>query len=130
MKTKKIFLPESELPRYWYNILPDMPTPMEPPLHPGTGEPVGPDDFAPLLPMALIEQEVSQQSEIPIPEEINPTQPLPRRITIKRPVPNEYIRKPVPANGEVRFLLPAPSLDCPFKYLWSKSAFFRNPCGG
>jgi tryptophan synthase beta chain len=45
MKTKKIFLPESELPRYWYNILPDMPTPMEPPLHPGTGEPVGPDDF-------------------------------------------------------------------------------------
>jgi tryptophan synthase beta chain len=39
-------------------------------LHPGTGEPVGPDDFAPLLPMALIEQEVSQQSEIPIPEEV------------------------------------------------------------
>ena len=70
METKKIFLPESELPRYWYNILPDMPTPMEPPLHPGTGQPVGPDDLEPLMPMAIIEHEVSQQSEIPIPDEV------------------------------------------------------------
>ncbi|MCP4667439.1 MAG: TrpB-like pyridoxal phosphate-dependent enzyme, partial [Deltaproteobacteria bacterium] len=68
--TKKIFLPESELPRYWYNIQADMPTPMEPPLHPGTGEPAGPDDLAPIFPMALIEQEVSQEREIPIPEEV------------------------------------------------------------
>ena len=68
METKKIFLPESELPRYWYNILPDMPNPMEPPLHPGTGEPVGPADLEPLLPMSLIEQEVSQESEIAIPD--------------------------------------------------------------
>jgi tryptophan synthase beta chain len=68
MEIKKIFLPESELPRYWYNIQPDMPTPMEPPLHPGTGEPVGPADLEPLLPMSLIEQEVSQDREIAIPE--------------------------------------------------------------
>jgi len=68
METKKIFLSESEMPRYWYNIMADMPTPMEPPLHPGTGQPVGPEDLAPLLPMALIEQEVSQEREIPIPE--------------------------------------------------------------
>ncbi len=68
MEVKKIFLPESELPRYWYNILPDMPTPVEPVLHPGTGQPVGPDDLAPLLPMGCIEQEVSTQREIPIPE--------------------------------------------------------------
>ena len=70
METKKILLPESELPRYWYNVLPDMPTPMEPPLHPGTGEPIGPADLEPLLPMSMIEQEVSQESEIPIPEGI------------------------------------------------------------
>ena len=70
MEVKKIFLPESELPRQWYNIAADMPTPMEPPLHPGTGEPVGPDDLAPIFPMPLIEQEVSQERWIDIPEEV------------------------------------------------------------
>ena len=70
MKKKKIFLPESEMPTHWYNIQADMPTPMEPPLHPGTGQPVGPADLEPLLPMPLIEQEVSQEREIKIPEEV------------------------------------------------------------
>jgi len=70
MEVKKIFLPESELPRQWYNIQADMPTPMEPPLHPGTGEPVGPDDLAPIFPMPLILQEVSQERWIDIPEEV------------------------------------------------------------
>ena len=70
MEVKKVFLPESELPRQWYNILADMPTPMEPPLHPGTGQPVGPDDLAPIFPMNLIEQEVSQERYIDIPEEV------------------------------------------------------------
>jgi tryptophan synthase beta chain len=70
MDVKKIFLPESEIPRQWYNIAADMPTPMEPPLHPGTGEPVGPDDLAPIFPMPLIEQEVSQERWIDIPEPI------------------------------------------------------------
>jgi tryptophan synthase beta chain len=70
METKKFVLPESELPRQWYNIMPDMPTPMEPPLHPGTGQPVGPADLAPIFPMPLIEQEVSQAREIDIPEEV------------------------------------------------------------
>ena len=70
MKNKKIVLPESELPRQWYNIMPDLPDPMEPPLHPGTGEPVGPDDLAPIFPMPLIEQEVSQESYIDIPDEV------------------------------------------------------------
>ena len=70
METKKIVLPESEIPRQWYNIMPDMPTPMEPPLHPGTGKPVGPDDLAPIFPMPLIEQEVSQKGMIDIPDEI------------------------------------------------------------
>ncbi|MDY6793143.1 MAG: TrpB-like pyridoxal phosphate-dependent enzyme [Thermodesulfobacteriota bacterium] len=70
MQTKKIFLPESELPRQWYNVAADMPTPMEPPLHPGTGQPVGPEDLAPIFPMPLIEQEVSQERFIDIPEEV------------------------------------------------------------
>ena len=70
MENRKIFLPESEIPRQWYNIMADMPTPMEPPLHPGTGQPAGPDDLAPIFPMPLIEQEVSQERFIDIPEEV------------------------------------------------------------
>jgi len=70
MEVKKIFLPESELPRKWYNIAADMPTPMEPPLHPGTGQPCGPEDLAPIFPMPLIEQEVSQERWIDIPDEV------------------------------------------------------------
>ena len=70
MKQVKIFLDESEMPRQWYNVLADMPTPMSPPLHPGTGQPVGPDDLAPVFPMNLIEQEVSTERWIDIPEEV------------------------------------------------------------
>ena len=70
MKVKKIFLPESEMPTQWYNIQADMPTPMEPPLHPGTGQPIGPEDLAPLFPMGLIAQEVSQERYIEIPDEV------------------------------------------------------------
>ncbi len=66
----KYTLDESELPRRWYNIATDMPSPMQPVLHPGTGQPVGPDDLAPLFPMELILQEVSDQAEIAIPEEV------------------------------------------------------------
>ena len=47
----KILLDESEMPRQWYNIIPDLPEPPPPPLHPGTREPVGPEDLAPLFPM-------------------------------------------------------------------------------
>lgn len=81
MDAKKIFLPESEIPRQWYNIAADMPTPMEPPLHPGTGQPVGPDDFAPLFPMPLILQMVSQERFIDIPE------PVLEKYLIWRPTP-------------------------------------------
>ena len=63
----KILLDESEMPTQWYNITPDLPTPPPPPLHPGTHEPIGPDDLAPLFPMALIMQEVSTDSYIDIP---------------------------------------------------------------
>jgi tryptophan synthase beta chain len=67
---KKVFLTEEEMPKSWYNIAADMPTPMPPPLHPGTGQPVGPDDLAPIFPMNLIEQEVSQERFVSIPEPV------------------------------------------------------------
>src|SRR2546430_16136 len=66
----KFLLDESQLPRRWYNIRPDMPTAPQPVLHPGTGQPVGPDDLAPLFPMELIGQEVSEDAEIPTREEV------------------------------------------------------------
>ena len=66
----KVLLDESEIPTQWYNIVPDLPSPPPPALHPGTLEPAGPDDFAPLFPMALIMQEVSQDSYIDIPGEV------------------------------------------------------------
>ena len=70
MEQTKFLLDESQIPRRWYNVVADMPTAPRPVLHPGTGEPVGPDDLAPLFPMALILQEVSEDAEIAIPEEI------------------------------------------------------------
>ena len=66
----KYVLSENEMPRAWYNIVPDLPRPPEAVLHPGTKQPVGPDDLAPLFPMALIMQEVSGESYIEIPEPI------------------------------------------------------------
>lgn len=66
----KILLDESEMPTRWYNIVPDLPAPPPPPLHPGTREPIGPDDLAPLFPMALIMQEVSADPYIDIPDEV------------------------------------------------------------
>ncbi len=66
----KVMLDESEMPTRWYNIIPDLPEPPPPVLHPGTHQPVGPDDLAPLFPMALIRQEVSTDSYIDIPQEV------------------------------------------------------------
>ncbi|MCP4303794.1 MAG: TrpB-like pyridoxal phosphate-dependent enzyme [bacterium] len=69
-ETVKYILDEAEMPTQWYNIVPDLPAPPPPPLHPGTHEPVGPEDLAPLFPMALILQEVSSDSYIDIPGEV------------------------------------------------------------
>jgi tryptophan synthase beta chain len=66
----KYLLDESALPTRWYNIVPDLPAPLPPVLHPGRLDPVGPDDLAPLFPMALIMQEVSGESYIDIPEPV------------------------------------------------------------
>jgi tryptophan synthase beta chain len=66
---RKIILPESEIPRAWYNIQADM-NPMLPPLHPGTKQPIGPEALAPLFPMELIKQEVSRERWVDIPDEV------------------------------------------------------------
>ncbi len=69
-ETLKYLLPEDRIPKAWYNVAADLPEPLSPVLHPGTGQPIGPDDLAPLFPMALIEQEVSQERWIEIPKPV------------------------------------------------------------
>jgi len=66
----KTLLSEKEMPTHWYNIQADLPNPLDPALHPGTKQPAGPQDFAPLFPMELIKQEVSQERFIEIPDEV------------------------------------------------------------
>lgn len=70
MTQTKFLLSENDLPTHWYNIIADMPTPPPPPLHPGTKQPIGPSDLAPLFPMSLIQQEVSTERWIEIPEPV------------------------------------------------------------
>jgi len=81
MNVKKHSLSEARMPASWYNVAADLPGPVDPPLHPGTMQPLGPQDLAPLFPMALIEQEVSTRREIPIPE------PVMDALRIFRPTP-------------------------------------------
>ena len=78
---RKILLPEERLPRAWYNAIPDLKQPLDPPLHPGTHEPLGPDDLVRLFPIGLLEQEMSAASEIAIPE------PVRDALRIWRPTP-------------------------------------------
>ena len=66
----KYLLSEDRIPKAWYNIAADLPQPLPPPLHPGTGKPIGADDLSPIFPMALIGQEVSVEREIEIPEPV------------------------------------------------------------
>jgi len=81
MNKKKIVLPDSELPRQWYNIQADLPHPLPPPLNPATGQPITPDMLAPVFPMNLIEQEISSERWIDIPDEVL------EKLLIWRPTP-------------------------------------------
>ena len=69
-ETTKYLLGEDRIPRAWYNIVPDLPVAPPPPLHPGTKQPIGPDDLAPLFPMSLIEQEVTTERYVEIPDPV------------------------------------------------------------
>ena len=82
--TVKYTLSEKDLPRYWYNVQADLPTPLAPPLHPVTGQPLTPPDLAPLFPMELIMQEVSTERWIEIPDEIRDVYRLWRPTTLFR----------------------------------------------
>jgi tryptophan synthase beta chain len=66
----KITLPESDIPTHFYNIVPDLPSMVPPPLHPGTRQPIGPEMLAPIFPMELIAQEVSRAPAVAIPDEV------------------------------------------------------------
>ncbi len=86
---KKVLLKEEDMPKFWYNILPDLPTPLSPPLNPETKKPLTADDLE-IFPKAIIEQEMSNQREIPIPEKVReiyslwrPT-PLVRALNLER----------------------------------------------
>jgi tryptophan synthase beta chain len=68
--TVKYLLDETRMPRAWYNLAADLPKPLAPVLHPGTGQPIGPDDLAPLFPMEVIKQEVSTERYIDIPKPV------------------------------------------------------------
>jgi len=70
MERTKFILDEKDMPTHWYNVLPDLPEPLPPVLHPATGKPVTPDDLAPIFPMGLIMQEFSPERYIEIPEEV------------------------------------------------------------
>jgi tryptophan synthase beta chain len=70
MLRHKVLLDESEMPTQWYNLVPDLPSPPPPPLHPGTLQPVGPDDLAPLFPPDIIGQEVTTERHVDIPGEV------------------------------------------------------------
>ncbi len=93
--SKKIFLGEDQIPRYYYNIVADLPFQPDPPLHPATKKPLGPEDLAPIFPMALIEQEVSTQREIPVPEPVLETYLLYRPTPLIRATAlEEYLQTP------------------------------------
>jgi len=92
MTDRKTVLGEKDIPQKWYNIAPDLKTPLAPPLHPATHKPLGPEDLAPLFPMAVIMQEVSADPWIEIPNEIldvlklwRPT-PLVRALSLEKEI--------------------------------------------
>ena len=92
MTDRKILLGEKDIPQKWYNIAPDLKTPLAPPLHPATHKPLGPEDLAPLFPMGLITQEMCPDPFIEIPNEIldvlklwRPT-PLVRALSLEKAI--------------------------------------------
>lgn len=95
MDERNIYLSFSEMPEYWYNVLPDLPRPLDPPLNPVTLEPLKPSDLEPIFPKSLIQQEMSPERYIEIPDDIR------RVYSIWRPTPlrrakrlEEYLKTP------------------------------------
>ncbi|MFO0907442.1 MAG: TrpB-like pyridoxal phosphate-dependent enzyme [Isosphaeraceae bacterium] len=80
----KFNLPEDAIPDAWYNVLADLPFALPPPVHPATGRPVGPEDLAPLFPLALIDQEMTAERWVPIPAPVRDAYRLWRPTPLKR----------------------------------------------
>src|SRR3982074_52974 len=95
---KKILLAESDIPERWYNILPDLPGPPAPYLHPATMQPMGPADLAPIFPQAIIAQEVSQERWIEIPDHVRDLYRMARRSPRSRP---RRLEKPLAAPPHI-----------------------------
>jgi tryptophan synthase beta chain len=93
MDKERVNLPLNEIPASWYNVLADLPKPLPPPLHPGTGQPLTPGDLAPLFPMTLIEQEMSPERWIPVPAEIRELYKIWRPTPLMRAVRLEKVLK-------------------------------------
>lgn len=93
MEQIKYILDEKEIPRYWYNILADLPEPLPPVLHPATKQPIKPEDLAPLFPMELIKQEMSTERYIEIPDEVRDIYRLWRPTTVYRAIALEKALK-------------------------------------
>lgn len=81
MSPRRVLLSENQIPTAWYNLQADLPQPLPPVLHPGTKQPIGPEDLAPIFAMELIKQEVSQERWIEIPDDVR------RVLSIWRPSP-------------------------------------------
>ena len=86
MSDNKILLSEKDMPQRWYNIQPDLPVPLKPPLNPATGKPIKPSDLSPIFPDSLIEQEMSQERYIDIPDELMEVYKIWRPTPLKRAV--------------------------------------------
>ncbi len=86
MENTKILLSEKEIPQHWYNIQADLPRPLDPPLHPGTKKPLNPKELLPIFPKSLIEQELSQERWIEIPDEVRTLYRLWRPSPLRRAV--------------------------------------------
>lgn len=95
MEEKSIYLSTSDIPEYWYNILPDLPRPLDPPLHPVTMEPLKPEDLEPIFPRSLIAQELSPERYIEIPDDIRRIYALWRPTPLRRAYRlEEYLKTP------------------------------------
>lgn len=95
MDDRNIYMSFSDMPDYWYNILPDLPKPLDPPLNPQTLEPLKPSDLEPIFPRSLIEQEMSPERYIEIPDDVKKVYSLWRPTPLRRAKRlEEYLKTP------------------------------------
>ncbi|HOW27789.1 MAG TPA: TrpB-like pyridoxal phosphate-dependent enzyme [Elusimicrobiota bacterium] len=100
MNKEKVVLSQKDIPQAWYNVLPDLPEPLPPPLHPATGKPLTPADLAPLFPMSLIQQELSPKRWIDVPPEVLDVYKIWRPTPLHRAV---HLEKAIKTNCRIYY---------------------------